>query len=189
MLYSMNVFYKTLYYQTENKFHFIDVTDDVIDFVEESGVSDGLVHVFCPHTTVAVKINEAENGFIMDFRDFMSKLVPENHNYRHNDLSVRNKNTLCEDPSLCINGDSHICQMLIGCSSETIPLRGGELTLGEWQRIFLIEVDKKRKRRLDVSIMTASPVEPEQDKHRNIKENQKGVTENRIASPYFFRSG
>ena len=168
----MNIIRKSLRYQTKGQFDFIDVTEDIAAFVRKSGAKDGLVNVFCPHTTVAIKINEAEAGFILDFRDFMNKLVPKDHPYRHNNLEIRAAETLCEDPSLCINGDAHICQMLIGSSSETIPLIDGRLALGEWQRVFLIEVDKKRQRRLDISIMTANPVKIEPESHRSIKQNQ-----------------
>ena len=155
----MKVFRKTFEYQTEGQFHFVDVTDDILGFVKETEAQDGLVHVYCPHTTVAIKINEAEEGFTLDFKDFMSELVPKTRYYRHNDLDIRDEKTLCEDINLCINGDSHIIQMLVGNSSETIPLVSGKLALGQWQRIFLIEVDKKRMRRIEVSLMTAQAAE------------------------------
>ena len=155
----MQMHRKTLNYETKGQFDFIDVTDDIEAFVKDSGVTDGLVHVYCPHTTVAVKINESEEGFQLDFKDFMSELVPKKRYYRHNDLDIRDEKTLCEDISLCINGDSHILQMLTGSASETIPLFNGKMALGEWQRIFLIEVDKPRPRRLEVSIMAAQPAQ------------------------------
>jgi len=159
----MKVYRKSFEYQTKGQFQFIDVTDDIAKFIEESGAKDGLVHVYCPHTTVALKINETEDGFMVDFRDIMQKLVPKDHYYRHNDLDIRDEKTLCEDINLCINGDSHIIQMLVGTASETIPLVKGKMGLGKWQRIFLIEVDKKRLRRIEVSVMTAQAVEIEKN--------------------------
>jgi secondary thiamine-phosphate synthase enzyme len=166
----MNVIRKTLQYETTGQFHFIDVTDDVAAFVKESGGQEGMVHVFSPHTTVAVKINEAEDGFQLDFKDFMSELVPKKRYYRHNDLDIRDEKTLCEDISLCINGDSHIIQMLVGSASETIPLIAGKMALGEWQRIFMIEVDKSRPRKLEVSIMSAEPLKSSREEAAAIKE-------------------
>jgi len=166
----MQMHRKTLNFETKGQFHFIDVTDEVAAFVKESGATDGLVHVYSPHTTVAVKINEAEEGFQLDFKDIMSELVPKKRYYRHNDLDIRDEKTLCEDISLCINGDSHILQMLTGSASETIPLVNGEMVLGTWQRIFIIEVDKARPRRIEVSIMAAQAVEPSTKEARSIKE-------------------
>ena len=64
----MTVFRKTLEYQTKGQFDFVDVTDDISDFIEECEAQDGIVHVYCPHTTVAIKINEAEEGFTLDFK-------------------------------------------------------------------------------------------------------------------------
>lgn len=149
----MKIFHTTYRYKTEKKFQFIDVTQDISDCVKKSGVKSGVVVIYCPHTTVAIKINESENGFMEDFRETMSLLVPTDKYYRHNDLDIRDKNTLCEDRNLCINGDSHILQMLIGTSSETIPVDAGRPILGRWQRIFLIELDKKRERKLEVRVM------------------------------------
>lgn len=151
----MEIFHKTLNYQTEEKFQFVDVTEDVVECVKESGIKEGIVVVYTPHTTVAVKINESEGGFMEDFKETMEKLIPVDQYYRHNDLGIRAKNTLCEDPSLCINGDSHILQMLMGTSSETIPVSDGKPILGRWQCIFLIELDKKRKRKLEVRVLGA----------------------------------
>lgn len=149
----MHVFHKTCRYHTEKKFQFVDVTDDIAKCVQESGIKHGVVTVFCPHTTVAVKINESEEGFTEDFRSAMSELIPEKKYYKHNDLGVRKTETLCEDRNLCLNGDSHIIQMLVGTSSESVPVRDGKLMLGRWQRIFLIELDKKRDRRLEIQIL------------------------------------
>jgi secondary thiamine-phosphate synthase enzyme len=160
----MKVFRKTFEYQTKGQFDFIDVTDDIAAFLEDCEAQDGLVHVYCPHTTVAIKINEEEEGFNLDFKDFMSELVPKTRYYRHNDLDIRDEKTLCEDISLCVNGDSHILQMLVGSASETIPLHAGKMALGKWQRIFMVEVDKARPRRIEVSVMTAQPVEVDETK-------------------------
>ena len=149
----MEIFHKVLNYQTEKKFQFIDATEDVRECVKESGIKKGIVVIYTPHTTTAVKINESEDGFMEDFREAMGRLVPVDQYYRHNNLDIRAEHTLCEDPNLCINGDSHILQMLLGTSSETIPVDDGRPMLGRWQCVFLIELDKKRDRRLEVRVM------------------------------------
>jgi secondary thiamine-phosphate synthase enzyme len=148
----MQVFHKTFHYNPKKKFHFIDVTDDVASCVSESGIKQGIVQIYCPHTTVAVKINESEDGFKEDFAKLMSELVPKDRYYKHNDLDIRKEETLCTNKSLCVNGDSHILQMLVGTTSESIPVEDGKVMLGSWQRIFLIELDKKRDRRLEIRV-------------------------------------
>ncbi len=183
----MKVFRKSFEYQTKGQFDFIDVTDDIAAFLEDCEAQDGLVHVYCPHTTVAIKINEEEEGFTLDFKDFMSELVPKTRYYRHNDLDIRDEKTLCEDISLCVNGDSHILQMLVGSASETIPLHAGKMALGKWQRIFMVEVDKARPRRIEVSVMTAQAVEIDEtsaDKARSLSPKTEGTvkTETTVTS-------
>lgn len=149
----MNILQKKFEYQMTGKFHFVDITEDVVKFLASTGLQQGLVTVYSPHTTTAIKINEDEDGFRDDFTQFMKKLVPADAYYKHNDLEIRAEHTLCEDRSLCINGDSHILQMLIGTTSETVPFHDGKLQLGRWQRIFLIELDKKRPRHVLVQVM------------------------------------
>ena len=149
----MNIVKKTLEYQTEAKFHFIDITDDIAELVESADIQNGMVMIFCPHTTVAIKINEKEDGFQEDFKKMMSEIIPEDRAYKHNDLEIREACTLCDDVNMCINGDSHILQMLVGTASECVPLENGAMQLGKWQRIFLIELDQKRPRKVDVQIM------------------------------------
>lgn len=71
----------------------------------------------------------------------------------HNDLHHRDTKTMCQNREECLNGHSHILQMLIGASSETIPVSGGKLLLGRWQRILLIELDSRRRREVGITIM------------------------------------
>ena len=138
---------RTLEVTTERAFHVIDVTDDCASLLAESGITDGSLAVFSPHTTCAVKINERETCFLEDFRLFMERLVPQQAYYRHDDFEIRDPSTLAttqEDEP--INGHAHIKQMLLGSSSETIPVVDGDLGLGQWQRVMFIELDQSRPR-------------------------------------------
>jgi secondary thiamine-phosphate synthase enzyme len=138
---------------TERAFHVTDVTEDCRDLIRASGVVEGSLSVFSPHTTCAVKINERETCFLEDLRLFMEKLVPAQAYYRHDDFDIRDPATLAgtaeEEP---INGHSHIKQMLLGASSETVPVIGGQLGLGRWQRIMFIELDAKRPRSIHLQV-------------------------------------
>ena len=143
---------RELHVTTERLFHVVDVTEDCNRLLAESGVRDGTLTVFTPHTTCAVKINENETCFLEDLRLFMERLVPGDAYYRHDDFEIRDPATLAttaeEEP---INGHSHVKQMLLGSSSETVPAIDGELALGQFQRIMFIELDQSRPRRIHLS--------------------------------------
>jgi secondary thiamine-phosphate synthase enzyme len=144
---------RTIELVTERSFHVIDVTDECRSLVADSGICEGALTVYSEHTTCAVKINERETCFLEDLRLFMEKLVPAGAYYRHDDFEIRDPETLAgtqEDEP--INGHSHIKQMLLGCSSETVPVVDGELGLGRWQRIMFIELDQSRQRRIRLQV-------------------------------------
>jgi secondary thiamine-phosphate synthase enzyme len=131
---------------------FVDMTDDVKDVVAGSGVQNGMALVYSPHTTCAVLINERESGFIKDFGQLMESLVPLGGPYRHDDLEARTEN-LEDDPHEVPNGHAHCRQALLGSSSETIPIVNGELLLGRWQRVFFLELDRARDRKVLIQVM------------------------------------
>ena len=138
--------------RTKEAPQFIDLTDEVQAAVRKSGVTDGIVTVFSKHTTAAVRINEKESGFIEDFKEFVKKALPPHTYYRHNDSHIRTENIDCDDDRCTKNGHSHCQHMLLG-TSETIPVVDGKLTLGRWQRIFLVELCSPRKREVVFQII------------------------------------
>lgn len=143
---------RSLSLRTERAFHVTDVTDECLDLVTVSGVREGMLSVFSAHTTCAVKINERETGFLEDFKQFLERLAPEDAYYRHDDLPLRDPLTLAGNPEdEPINGHSHLRQMLLG-SSETVPVAGGTLALGRWQRIMFIELDQARPRTISLQV-------------------------------------
>jgi secondary thiamine-phosphate synthase enzyme len=131
---------------------FLDVTQDVRDLVERSDVSNGMALVYSPHTTCAIVINERERGFIGDFNQLIDSLVPLDAAYRHDDLEARTEN-LDDDPHDVPNGHAHCRQALIGSTSQAIPIVDGELLLGRWQRVFFLELDRARDRRVLIQVM------------------------------------
>ncbi|RLE30391.1 YjbQ family protein [Candidatus Acetothermia bacterium] len=133
---------------TERAPQFIDITDLVQDKVAESGVREGTATVFCRHTTAAIRINEHEPLLLSDMEEFLKRVAPRELYYRHNDFSIRTEN-MTEDE--CPNAHAH-CQHLLLGASETIPIVDGRLTLGRWQRIFLVELDRPREREVLVHV-------------------------------------
>ena len=131
---------------------FIDLTDDVAQTVEKSEVRNGMALVYSPHTTCAVIINEREAGFIQDFEELIHGLVPSASDYRHDDMSIRTENLTEEDHEFP-NGHAHCKHALIASASETIPIVDGELQLGQWQRVFFIELDRARDRKVFIQVL------------------------------------
>ncbi|TMD73957.1 MAG: YjbQ family protein [Chloroflexi bacterium] len=117
----------------------VDITERVADAVERSAVRDGTCHVFVPHTTAGVTINEgADPDVARDIESHLGEIVPREAAFQHAEG----------------NSDSHIKAVLIGPSC-TAPVRGGKLALGRWQAIFMCEWDGPRTRQVEVAV---SPV-------------------------------
>lgn len=140
---------ETLSYQTGDAPHFVDITDDVVDVVTRSGVNNGIVVIFSRHTTAALKINESEPELIKDMSRFLHEIAPLAREYHHNNFDVRTVN-MEEDE--CPNAHSH-CQHLMLSAGENIPVIGGRMHLGRWQRIFLIELDRPKTRQVIVQTL------------------------------------
>ncbi|MGC9529254.1 MAG: secondary thiamine-phosphate synthase enzyme YjbQ [Candidatus Bipolaricaulaceae bacterium] len=134
---------------TKRSPQFIDITAEVQRKVAESGVQEGLALLFCRHTTAAVRINENEPLLIHDMEEFLKRVAPRDLYYRHNDFGIRTDN-MTEDE--CPNAHAH-CQHLLLGASEMVPVEDGRLLLGQWQRVFLVELDRPRDRIVDVQVM------------------------------------
>jgi secondary thiamine-phosphate synthase enzyme len=134
---------RRLVLETREPIQFLDITDHVVDVVRAAGLREGLVTIFSRHTTAAVCIQEAEPLLIEDLCDFLQRSAPPENHYRHNDFRVRTVH-MHDDESP--NGHAHCLQLMLG-ASESVPVADGELALGTWQRIFLVELDGPRPRR------------------------------------------
>lgn len=144
---------KSIVYSTKKPFDIIDITDDIKKFISEGGFKNWLVNIFTRHTTAVLKINEAEDGFRNDLRERCDKNVSIDEIYQHNDLEHRDPKTMCESKEECLNGHAHIRGMLMGNSSETIPVQNNELMFGIWQRVLLFELDHARDREIIFSFI------------------------------------
>jgi secondary thiamine-phosphate synthase enzyme len=129
-----------------------DITDEVAHAVRQSGISNGIVCVYSPHTTCCVRVNEFEDGFLADFATLLRRLVPSEGYYAHDDWDRRTEN-ICEEDMELGNGHAHCMSMLLGSAGEAIPVRDGELCLGTWQRVLFLELDRERDRRWLVQVV------------------------------------
>ena len=142
----------TLQVETGTAPEFVDITDRVAEYVRQSEVRNGFILVFSKHTTAAITIQENEPLLLTDMATALERFSPVNAHYRHNDFNVR---TVHMHEDECPNGHSH-CQHLVLGTSETVPLIDGALALGEFQRVFVVELDpEKTRREVLVQIMGA----------------------------------
>jgi secondary thiamine-phosphate synthase enzyme len=128
----------------DDRYGFLDLTDDLRRAIKDAGITDGMSVVFCAHTTCALLINEWEDGALADFRRHLTEAVPhEGLYYQHDDFDIRTQN-LHEDERK--NGHAHVKAMLLSATSHAIPVTGGEPVFGRWQRLIFFEMDDPKER-------------------------------------------
>lgn len=125
----------------------VDLTEELVAAIENSGVTDGCVVAYCAHTTCSLLINEWEDGILEDVRRRLRALVPDDAYYAHDDPARRTQNLSLEEEER-INGAAHVAQMIVGGTSHAIPIEAGAAVLGTWQRLFLLELDAPKNRRV-----------------------------------------
>lgn len=148
----MRVHHETVELETEGGVQFIDITDQINEIVNDSGILNGWVNIQTQHTTTAIIVNEHEPLLLEDMKDLLERFAPQQHDYRHNDFNIRTVNM---QPDEQPNGHSH-CRALFLRASETLNIVEGKLNLGRWQRIFFIELDCPRLRNISVMVMGQS---------------------------------
>lgn len=117
----------------------IDLTDQVQAVVRQANLADGLCSLFVTHTTAAVTTGEIGEGTEQDFLQIVEQIIPRIR-FRH-----------AHDPS---HAWSHMASSLLG-PSLTVPVSAGELVLGTWQSIMLVELDGPRERNVFVSCLAS----------------------------------
>lgn len=122
----------------------LDITPRVQRVVQKSNIKDGTVLVFSRHTTAAIILQEKEKNLKRDLRRIIGSFAPKEAEYHHSKAPDHLVDGLP-------NGHSH-CQHLMLGSSEIIPLANGELLLGTYQKIFLVELDRTRMREVVVQV-------------------------------------
>ena len=135
----MKSYREELWFQTDTRRAYINITPQVEAAVRKSGVREGLVLVNAMHITASVYINDDEPGLLKDYDEFLERLAPHEADYRHNLTG--------ED-----NGDAHLKRQVMG-REVVVAITSGQLDFGPWEQVFYGEFDGRRKKRVLVKII------------------------------------
>ena len=128
---------RTIKVATEERVELHNLTQQVQEFVQSSGVNAGQVIVASMHTTSAIFINEWQDALLFDIRTHIENTVNREGNYRHNDPEWSD----CDRN----NADSHLRALVLG-GQVSLPINDGEVLLGEFQSVIMGELDGPRER-------------------------------------------
>jgi secondary thiamine-phosphate synthase enzyme len=134
---------ETLIVETDQRIELIDLTDRIMEFVRRFEIREGLVNLWSMHTTCALFINEYQKALLADMKRFLEEMVERDAEWMHNDPNHSD----CDR----MNADSHLRALLLG-HSLTLQVSGGDIVLGQWQRILMAELDGPRARSLRVQV-------------------------------------
>lgn len=135
----MKSYTKYLSFHTPHRRDYINITPEVRQCLQESGIQEGFVLVSAMHITASVYVNDAEDGLIADIDEWLEQLAPMRPDYRHHQTG--------ED-----NGDAHLKNLLMH-HQVLLPITKGALDLGTWQEVYYAEFDGMRKKRVIVKII------------------------------------
>ena len=132
---------ETLIISTDERIEVVDLTDRVMTFVRHLKIREGLVSLWSLHTTCTLFINEFQSALLSDIRRFLEQMVARDEEWLHNNPNHSD----CDR----MNADAHLRALLLG-HSLTLQVSGGEVVLGQWQRVLMAELDGPRARTLRV---------------------------------------
>jgi len=144
----MKCFTEEIEINSSEKTDFVDVTEDIKKVVGALKVMDGIANIYTTHTTTAIRINENEERLLNDAKHWLENNAPGFKKYKHDDIEKR-KDVPVDEPA---NAHSHLKSLIMG-ASETIPIINSKLVLGKWQRIFFVDLDGPRKRKMIIHIL------------------------------------
>ena len=138
---------ETIVVQTDQRIELVDLTNRVMEYVRRFNIREGFVSLWSMHTTCAIFINEFQTALLADIKAFLEKMVDRDEEWLHNN----------PDHSDCdrMNADAHLRALLLG-HSLTLQISGGEVVLGQWQRILMAELDGPRARSLRIQVFGIS---------------------------------
>lgn len=133
--------------QTDQRIELVDLTKQVMEFVRKFNIREGVVSLWSMHTTCALFINEFQAALLTDMKRFLEQMVARDAEWMHNDP----EHSDCDR----MNADSHLRALVLG-HNLSLQVSGGEVVLGQWQRILMAELDGPRARSLRIQIFGVS---------------------------------
>jgi len=134
----MRTWSKELSFSTREQREIVDLTDQILEAVRQSGIKNGLFVVQLPHATAALVLNEGEEGLKQDLLERLDAIVPVQGGYEHDRIDD--------------NAHAHLKSALIG-SSVVLPIVDGRVVRGTWQSFLVVEQDGPRRRKLVIFVM------------------------------------
>ncbi len=139
----VRMYLQTLTYNTLDRLELINITRDINQTIRKQGVKSGFALIQSLHTTGAIFINEFQEALLHDMKALLEKVVGRFDYWRHNDP----QHSDCDRH----NADAHLRAMMLG-HALSLPVRNGELALGDWQSVIFAELDGPRQRTIQVQI-------------------------------------
>ena len=134
----MKIYTETFTIKTSRRIQVIKVTEYVEKIVEKSNINEGICHIFTPHATAAIIINEYEPRIVEDYIKWITEIFRPGGGWRHDEIDD--------------NAHAHLASSMIG-SGRILPVSKRSLVRGTWQEIMLIELDGPRERRVVVQVL------------------------------------
>ncbi len=134
----MKIWTKEITVQTKRRQEILDITYEIAEAVEESGIKNGILVVQLPHATASLVLNESEEGVKRDLLNKLEELIPSRGGYLHDRIDD--------------NAHAHLKSAIVG-SCRVLPIANGRIIRGTWQNFLLIEEDGPRTRRVFILVM------------------------------------
>lgn len=136
--------------KTGGRLDAVDVTAEVREVVRSSGITNGSVLVFSPHTTCCVLVANGSGQMLEALERSMEALAPEDGYYEHDDFSIRTENLMDDEPE---NAPAHLVNVFAGKTSEVIPVVNRVPALGEQQHVLFVELCSSRLRHYCIQVL------------------------------------
>ena len=137
----MTIHGETIVISTDQRIELVDLTNRIMEFARKFNIREGLVSLWSMHTTCSLFINEFQTALLSDIKRFLEQMVARDAEWMHNNPAHSD----CDR----MNADSHLRALMLG-HSLTLQVSGGEVVLGQWQRILMAELDGPRARSLRI---------------------------------------
>jgi secondary thiamine-phosphate synthase enzyme len=134
---------ETIIVSTDQRIELVDLTNRIMEAARRFNIREGLVSLWSMHTTCSLFINEFQTALLTDIKRFLEQMVARDAEWMHNNP----EHSDCDR----MNADSHLRALMLG-HSLTLQVSGGEVVLGQWQRILMAELDGPRARTLRIQI-------------------------------------